>query len=108
MNLFKNFSEPAELYNFMVDSVNSNVISLTPGRWSDMTMLEGVWFVDFFAPWCPPCKAILPMFRAISKELKDINFGTVDCVAHGELCQKFNINAYPTKMIINGRDRHFF
>ena len=38
-----------------------------------------------------------PQFAKAARVVKDIaKFGTVDCVAHGQLCASKGINAYPT------------
>lgn len=61
------------------------------------------WFVDFFAPWCPPCMQLLPEFRkaARTQDRDQIRFATVDCTVHGPLCNKYNIHSYPTTVLYN-------
>lgn len=60
-------------------------------------------FVDFFAPWCPPCMQLLPEFRkaARTQDRNLIKFATVDCTIHGDLCKKYGIRSYPTTMLYN-------
>lgn len=49
-------------------------------------------FVDFFAPWCPPCLNLLPEFRKASINVGgSIVFGTLDCTAYPHACNKHNI-----------------
>ena len=47
---------------------------------------------------------MLPEFRKISTKMKNenIGFGTIDCVMHPEFCPQFNIESYPTQILING------
>ncbi|KAL4217269.1 DnaJ subfamily C member 10 [Mactra antiquata] len=61
------------------------------------------WFIDFFAPWCPPCMRLLPEFRKTAKNFRGqvVNFGTVDCTIHGELCRLYNVRSYPTTILYN-------
>ncbi|XP_060064425.1 dnaJ homolog subfamily C member 10-like [Ylistrum balloti] len=60
------------------------------------------WFVDFFAPWCPPCMRLLPEFRKAAKSYGEVvNFGTVDCTIHSDICRMYNINSYPTTILYN-------
>ena len=96
----------AEILIFARDSIGAKVQSLTPGRWSDMSIQQGLWLLDFFAPWCPPCKAMMPEFRRSSNLLENVQFGTVDCVQHSDLCQKYNIQSYPTQLLLNGTKPH--
>ncbi|KAK2178973.1 hypothetical protein NP493_521g01093 [Ridgeia piscesae] len=67
------------------------------------------WFVDFFAPWCPPCMRLLPTFRKASRHMVGkVEFGTVDCTVHKQLCQRFNIHSYPTTILYNETVPHEF
>ncbi|XP_015119797.1 dnaJ homolog subfamily C member 10 [Diachasma alloeum] len=65
---------------------------------------EEVWFLDWYAPWCPPCMQFLPELRKASLHFQKstINFGTVDCTVHLSICRQYNIRSYPTAMLING------
>jgi len=59
-------------------------------------------FIDFFAPWCPPCMSLLPEFRKASTLIGgQITFGTVDCTIHGRLCNQHGVRAYPTTVFFN-------
>jgi len=64
-------------------------------------------FVDFFAPWCPPCMALLPEFRKASTLIGgSVTFGTLDCTVHGRLCRHHGVSAYPTTVFFNGTRPH--
>ncbi|XP_063220307.1 dnaJ homolog subfamily C member 10-like [Bacillus rossius redtenbacheri] len=70
---------------------------------------DKMWFIDFYAPWCPPCLRLLPEFRKASQLISmNVNFGTVDCTAHRELCSQNNINSYPTTVLYNNSVKYQF
>jgi len=54
--------------------------------------------VDFWAPWCGPCKGFAPVFEAASEKHSDIVFGKVNTDEEQELAASFNIRSIPTLM----------
>ncbi|RXM29964.1 DnaJ-like subfamily C member 10 [Acipenser ruthenus] len=96
------------LYNivaFAKDSASAHVVTLGPETFPNKE--KEPWLVDFFAPWCPPCRALLPELRKASKHLfGQLKFGTLDCTVHTELCSVYNIQAYPTTVIFNQSSIH--
>ncbi len=55
--------------------------------------------IDFWAPWCGPCKSFGPIYEEISEKYPDIVFAKVDTQAEQELAGQFNIRSIPTLMI---------
>ena len=55
--------------------------------------------IDFWAPWCGPCKMLGPVFEGLSNERDDFKFVKVDVDEAGELAAQFNIMSIPTLII---------
>ena len=56
--------------------------------------------VDFWAEWCPPCRAFGPVFEKASEKHPDAVFGKVDTEAQQEIAAALEIASIPTLMII--------
>lgn len=61
--------------------------------------------VDFWAPWCPPCRAIAPSLEEISDELEGkLHVIKVDIDQHPDLAQRFGLMSIPTlKVFVDGK-----
>jgi len=55
--------------------------------------------VDYWAPWCGPCKAFGPTFEAVSEEFPDIIFAKVNTEEEQAIAAHFQIRSIPTLMV---------
>jgi thioredoxin len=55
--------------------------------------------VDFWAPWCGPCRGFAPVFEKASQAHQDVVFAKVNTDEEQELAGAFNIRSIPTLMV---------
>lgn len=55
--------------------------------------------VDFWAPWCAPCRSFAPTFEAASAQHADIVFAKVNTEEQQQLAAAFGIRSIPTLMV---------
>lgn len=72
-------------------------VALTERTFSD-AIQKGIVLVDFWAPWCGPCRAFAPIFEKAAGENTDIGFCKVDTEEEPDLAIEHGIQAIPTLM----------
>ena len=58
--------------------------------------------VDFWAPWCGPCKMIGPVLEQISAERDDVVIAKMDIDENPEVPTRFGVRSIPTMLIFKG------
>ena len=56
--------------------------------------------LDFWAPWCGPCRMVVPIVEEIAEEREDIVVGKVNVDEQPELAQEFRVVSIPTLVVI--------
>ncbi|WP_342756827.1 thioredoxin [Kineothrix sedimenti] len=58
--------------------------------------------VDFWAPWCGPCRMVLPIVEELAQELTDVKVCKVNVDEEQELAARFRVMTIPTLMVFKG------
>ena len=75
------------------------VVELDAERFSEAVTGHSFAIVDFWAPWCAPCRAFAPTFSAAAARHPDILFAKINTEDEQQLAAHFGIRSIPTLMI---------
>ena len=74
-------------------------VALTQDNFDQVVNGNDMVLIDFWAPWCGPCKGFAPVFEAASEKHGDIVFAKGNTEEQQELAAAFNIRSIPTLML---------
>ncbi len=75
------------------------VEEMTSQTFEETVTENGIVIIDFWAPWCGPCRSFAPIFEKVSENHTDIVFAKVNTEEEQELAGHFQIRSIPTLMI---------
>jgi len=75
------------------------VVELTKDNFEETINDRDFVIVDFWAPWCAPCRSFAPVYDTVSEDHEDILFAKVNTEGEQELAAHFQIRSIPTLMI---------
>ena len=74
-------------------------IEMTKDNFEQTVNSNPIVIIDFWAPWCGPCRGFAPVFEKASESHPDIVFAKVNSDEQQELAGSFNIRSIPTLMV---------
>lgn len=82
----------------------TEIVELTADNFEAEVLADpGLICIDFWAPWCQPCKTMAPNFEAANLEQPKVKFCRVNTDEQPELAQLFGIESIPTVALVQNR-----
>ena len=80
-----------------------SVISVTNSNFeSEVLLSDKPVLVDFFAPWCGPCRMVSPLVDEIAVERDDIKVVKVNIDEQPQIASQYSVMSIPTLVVIKG------
>jgi len=74
-------------------------VELTRDNFESVVTDNPMVVVDFWAPWCGPCRGFAPVFERVAEANPDVVFAKVNTDDEQEIAQHFQIRSIPTLMV---------
>ena len=75
------------------------VVELTKENFEQVVTSNSTVIVDYWAPWCGPCRGFAPVFEKVSESHPDVVFAKVNTDEEQEIAAHFQIRSIPTLMV---------
>jgi thioredoxin 1 len=86
----------------LMSSITEPIV-LTDSNFASEVAKYPVMLVDFWAPWCGPCRMVSPIIEQLSREYSGrVAFGKVNVDENQRIAASFGIQSIPSLMIFNG------
>ena len=83
--------------------IMSKEIVLTEANWeTEAINAKGLIMVDFWAPWCGPCRMVSPVIDEIADEMDNVKIGKLNTDEQPAIASRYGIMSIPTVMFFKG------
>ncbi len=83
--------------------MSADTVEITQQNFESVVEKDGIVFIDWWAPWCGPCRSFAPTYESVAAKHPDITFGKVNTQDEQALAQAFDIRSIPTLMILRDK-----
>jgi thioredoxin 1 len=78
-------------------------IDVTEANFKEVVERDGIVLLDWWAPWCGPCRTFGPVFERVAAKHPDVVFGKVNTEEQQSLAGSFQIRSIPTLMVLRDK-----
>ncbi len=81
----------------------NGTVEISGQNFKDVVERDGIVLIDWWAPWCGPCRVFGPTYEKVAQKHPDITFGKVNTEDQPDLAGSFEIRSIPTLMILRDK-----
>ena len=83
--------------------MGATTVQITQDNFKSVVDKDGIVLIDWWAPWCGPCRSFGPTYEKVAEKHTDITFGKVNTEEQQSLAASFEIRSIPTLMILRDK-----